>query len=241
MLRPRTLAALARAPSRRGSTSSSRPAGWCSRLRRVLGAGRARTSRSSATRARSSPTPTAASSCTRRSSSSSRARRSPRVEAAGYPPNVYVDDELYVERVTPEAERYASFQEIELHPVGDLDSPGSPQPPTKLVCIGDPDALDGLGAQLRERFAGRLWVSKSLPFFLEFAAEGVSKASGLAFLAERLGFSPRADARLRRRRERRRAARVGRLRRRGRRTPTSASRRSPTGSARRPTRRASPR
>jgi Cof subfamily protein (haloacid dehalogenase superfamily) len=107
---------------------------------------------------------------------------------AGYPPNVYVDDELYVESVTPEAGRYATFQEIDIHPVGDLVA-WLARPPTKLVSIGDPGALDELGAQLRRRFEGRLWISKSLPYFLELAAAGVSKASGLAFVAERLGFS----------------------------------------------------
>jgi Cof subfamily protein (haloacid dehalogenase superfamily) len=110
------------------------------------------------------------------------------VEAEGYGLNVYVDDELYVARVTPESERYASFQRIALHTVGDLDS-WLQRPPTKLVVIGDPVALDGLGVRLRERFSGRLWVTKSLPFFLELAAEGVSKASGLAFLSRRLGFA----------------------------------------------------
>jgi Cof subfamily protein (haloacid dehalogenase superfamily) len=108
---------------------------------------------------------------------------------AGFPPNVYVDDELYVARVTPESGQYASFQEIEIHPVGDLRA-WLAVPPTKLVCIGDPDALDELGARLQGRFAGRLWISKSLPYFLEFATEGVSKATGLAFLAQRLGFTP---------------------------------------------------
>jgi Cof subfamily protein (haloacid dehalogenase superfamily) len=110
------------------------------------------------------------------------------VEADGWGLNVYVDDELYVARVTPEAERYATFQRIELHVVGDLDG-WLERPPTKLVVIGDPDALDVLGALLRERFAGRLWITKSLPFFLELAAEGVSKASGLSFLAEGMGFT----------------------------------------------------
>jgi Cof subfamily protein (haloacid dehalogenase superfamily) len=110
------------------------------------------------------------------------------VEAEGYGLNVYVDDELYVAKVTPEAERYASFQGIELHTVGDLDA-WLDRPPTKLVVIGDPEALDGLGGRLRPEFAGRLWVVKSLPFFLELAAEGVSKASGLSFLAERMGFA----------------------------------------------------
>jgi Cof subfamily protein (haloacid dehalogenase superfamily) len=110
------------------------------------------------------------------------------VEAEGYELNVYVGDELYVARVTPNAERYSSFQHIPLHPVGDLVA-WLDQPPTKLVCVGDPDALDLLGVRMRERFAGRLWVTKSLPFFLEFATVGVSKGSGLDFLSERLGFS----------------------------------------------------
>jgi hydroxymethylpyrimidine pyrophosphatase-like HAD family hydrolase len=42
---------------------------------------------------------------------------------------------------------------------------------------------------LKPRFAGRLFVSKSLPHFLEFAHPDVSKGSGLAFVAERLGFT----------------------------------------------------
>ena len=110
------------------------------------------------------------------------------VEGRGFGLNVYVDDELYVARVTPEAERYASFQEIRLHTVGDLRS-WLERPPTKLVCIGDPDELDRLGAEMRELFAERLWVAKSLPFFLEFAAAGVSKGSGLEFLSGHLGFA----------------------------------------------------
>ena len=107
------------------------------------------------------------------------------VEAAGYGLNVYVDDELYVARVTPEAQRYSDFQGIPLHTVGDLVS-WLERPPTKLVAIGDPDALDVLGAELRVQFAGRLWVTKSLPYFLELAAIGVSKSSALEYL----GFDP---------------------------------------------------
>ncbi|HKD95513.1 MAG TPA: HAD hydrolase family protein, partial [Gaiellaceae bacterium] len=45
-----------------------------------------------------------------------------------------------------------------------------------------------LEAELEPRFAGRLFISKSLPFFLEFAHPDVSKGSGLAFVADRLGF-----------------------------------------------------
>jgi Cof subfamily protein (haloacid dehalogenase superfamily) len=106
----------------------------------------------------------------------------------GFPVNCYVDDELYVARETPESERYASFQRIPVHEVGDLLA-WLEEPPTKLVTIGDPEVLDRLETQMKARFDGRLYVAKSLPYFLEFASPAVTKASGFAFLAEHLGFA----------------------------------------------------
>ena len=133
------------------------------------------------------------------------------VLAAGFHLNCYLDDQLYVAEVTPEARRYAEFQHLEIHAVGDLrrwldrraaDNVGRgvrpraggfaagacSQQPTKLVAVGDPEALDELEEQLKPRFAGGLFISKSLPYFLEFAHAGVSKGTGLAFVAGRLGF-----------------------------------------------------
>jgi Cof subfamily protein (haloacid dehalogenase superfamily) len=111
------------------------------------------------------------------------------VLAAGFHLNCYVDDLLYVAEVTPEARSYADFQHLEIHAVGDLRA-WLGQDPTKLVAVGDPGALDELEAELKPRFGGRLFISKSLPYFLEFAHPDVSKGSGLAFVAERLGFRP---------------------------------------------------
>jgi Cof subfamily protein (haloacid dehalogenase superfamily) len=110
------------------------------------------------------------------------------VDAEGYPPNVYVDDELYVSQATEFNRRYADFQHIELHEVGDVGA-WLAKPPTKLVCVGDPDELSAFAERLEPVFGERLWITKSLPYFLEFAALGVSKGSGLEFLAERMGFS----------------------------------------------------
>jgi len=110
------------------------------------------------------------------------------IQEAGHGLNCYVDDELYVAAVTPEAERYASFQHLELHVVGPLLD-WLERPPTKLVVVGDPEALDRLGADLRARFDGRLFIAKSLPFFLELAHPDVSKGTGLQFVADRLGFT----------------------------------------------------
>jgi Cof subfamily protein (haloacid dehalogenase superfamily) len=111
------------------------------------------------------------------------------IQDAGHGLNCYVDDELYVAQVTPEAEGYANFQHIELRVVGPLLD-WLERAPTKLVVVGDPEELDGLGAGLRTRFGGRLFISKSLPFFLELAHPNVSKGSGLQFVADRLGFTP---------------------------------------------------
>jgi Cof subfamily protein (haloacid dehalogenase superfamily) len=111
------------------------------------------------------------------------------VVAAGFHVNCYVDDELYVAQITPEARAYADFQHIEIHVVGDLHA-WLLSDPTKIVAVGDPDALDELEAVLKPRFRDRLFVAKSLPYFLEFAHPDVSKGAGLQFVAERLGFGP---------------------------------------------------
>jgi Cof subfamily protein (haloacid dehalogenase superfamily) len=107
------------------------------------------------------------------------------VQGAGYTLNAYVDDELYVAAVTPEAERYAVFQDLEIHPVGDLLAWLS-EPPTKLVAVGAPEEMDALKASLVPLLGDRLHISKSLPIFLELSRKGVTKGSGLAFLADRL-------------------------------------------------------
>ena len=111
------------------------------------------------------------------------------VVAAGFHVNCYVSDELYVAEVTPEARAYADFQGLEIHAVGPLHK-WLHDDPTKLVAVGDPQALDKLEDELKPRFAGKLFVSKSLPHFLEFAHPDVSKGSGLQFVADRLGFTP---------------------------------------------------
>ena len=110
------------------------------------------------------------------------------VAGAGHHVNCYVGDDLYVAEVTPEARAYADFQNLPITPVGDLAEWLS-EPPTKLVAVGDPLALDQLEGRAKAHFDGRLYISKSLPYFLEFASPEVTKAAGLEFLAEHLGFA----------------------------------------------------
>ncbi|MDQ3867213.1 MAG: HAD family hydrolase [Actinomycetota bacterium] len=109
------------------------------------------------------------------------------VEEEGYSLNCYVGDELYVASETAEARTYAESQHLAITVVGPLLD-WLDEPPTKLVTIGEPHALDALEARLEARFDGRLYISKSLPYFLEFASPEVTKASGTAFAAKHAGF-----------------------------------------------------
>jgi Cof subfamily protein (haloacid dehalogenase superfamily) len=103
----------------------------------------------------------------------------------------YVNDELYVARETAASDAYARFQDLSVNVVGDLGA-WLTQPPTKLVTVGEPGEMDALEVVMKARFDGRLYIAKSLPHFLEFAAPEVTKAAGVAFVAERLGFSREA-------------------------------------------------
>jgi Cof subfamily protein (haloacid dehalogenase superfamily) len=113
------------------------------------------------------------------------------VRREGFHMNVYVDDQLCVEKPTPEARTYAEHARLEMVVVGNFDT-WLHQPTTKIVIVGEPGALDDLEQRLRSRFDDRLFIAKSLPIFLEVASPGVSKGAALRFVCERLGIDPAA-------------------------------------------------
>jgi hypothetical protein len=108
------------------------------------------------------------------------------VQAAGFGLNCYVNDELYVAEITERSRAYADFQNLPVTEVGDLIA-WLEHPPTKLVVVADPAELDALRPRLVEQFGDRLFIAKSLPYFLELASPRISKGTGLAFVAEHLG------------------------------------------------------
>ena len=110
------------------------------------------------------------------------------VQREGHALNCYVDDDLVVDRITPENSSYAGFQNLPITEVGPLLD-WLDRPPTKLVVVGDPDVLTGFEQRAKAHFGERLYISKSLPYFLEFASPRVHKGDGLAFLGEHLGFA----------------------------------------------------
>ena len=103
----------------------------------------------------------------------------------------YRDDQLIVARDRPEAHRYAEHAGMEVHVVGDLDQAMGPTTP-KLVIVSEPDNLEALLPDARERWRGTLNVATSTPDYLEFTSVESDKASALRFLSERFGV-PRAE------------------------------------------------
>jgi len=99
--------------------------------------------------------------------------------------NVYVDDEFYVEQDDAWARRYAEYAEVGLNVVPDLLEIVA-RPPTKIVISTDPDDVTALLPALQARWQGRLYVTRSLPHFIEISDPTATKSSALAFLCERL-------------------------------------------------------
>lgn len=106
--------------------------------------------------------------------------------SAGHTPNVYVDDELFVAEHTQHSRAYAGFQHLKVTAVGDLLT-WIDRAPTKLVVVADPDELVVLRAKALAHLGDRLFVTTSLPTFLEFGRAGVSKGSAIREVCDRLG------------------------------------------------------
>jgi len=104
----------------------------------------------------------------------------------GYAPNCYVADRLYVDHETEYSRMYAQFQHLPVEEVGDLAA-WLEEAPTKLVAVADPAEIQGLRQTVAAAFGDRLFVTTSLPYLLELGNPAVSKGTGIAFVADRLG------------------------------------------------------
>jgi Cof subfamily protein (haloacid dehalogenase superfamily) len=62
--------------------------------------------------------------------------------------------------------------------------------PTKLVIVDHPDDIKGWLEEARTAFAGQLFVTRSLPHYVEIGSLEGTKASALGFLCERWGIEP---------------------------------------------------
>jgi Cof subfamily protein (haloacid dehalogenase superfamily) len=110
-----------------------------------------------------------------------------RMRVLGRHVNAYIDDEMYVDEVDKWALHYTRHTGVELNEVDDLEAEVLRRPPTKLVAITDADDVTRILPDLQRRWRGRLFVERSQPEYIEFAAGGVGKGVTLQWLCDRLG------------------------------------------------------
>ncbi|MCG0277453.1 MAG: Cof-type HAD-IIB family hydrolase [Thermanaeromonas sp.] len=117
-----------------------------------------------------------------------------RAREYGFPYNVYVEDELYVDDIQPENLAYADKARVPLHKVDDILGflkEKAPKEPIKFVALHDGPKLDRLEEEVRKAIGHRVYITRSFPYFLEVISREASKAKGLEILARHLGISPK--------------------------------------------------
>lgn len=108
-------------------------------------------------------------------------------EPRGWHVNAYVDEEVYTEKASPEADLYARVSMVPYHVVGPL-SRWVTRESTKLVLVDlDPGDVPRRIKELSAWMAGVARVTRSLEWFVEVVNPEVSKARALALVASRLG------------------------------------------------------
>lgn len=103
--------------------------------------------------------------------------------------NYYLDDRLYVEKITPQGEHYSSLAGVPFSLVSDLERLLEKGPPTKLLVIDEEPKVDTYLAELREIIEGEglaAHLTKSKPLYLEVNHPEATKGVALRVLAERL-------------------------------------------------------
>lgn len=110
----------------------------------------------------------------------------PIIRGAGIHLNIYLDDELYMEKLTDWGRKYAANCGVTPHLAEDL-SRLITKGPHKMLAIGETSEIDRLQGRLKELFRGRLDFTRSKPSYLEILGPGVSKGSALQRLATHWG------------------------------------------------------
>lgn len=111
------------------------------------------------------------------------------LEDTGLHVNCYVEDEFLIERKTPQAEAYQRISGVAPRQVASFAA-AMTHDPTKLVAIGEPEEIAHWLPRLQQRFLGRLYVTESLPTFIEIAHPEVCKSAALRHLTEHWEIDP---------------------------------------------------
>ncbi len=107
---------------------------------------------------------------------------------------VFVDGRVITSPNSPAALRFS--KQLEEPGIVVVDSPaewlaGAEEEPTKLVIVDHPDDVPGWLEDAQEAFRGRLFVTRSLPHYVEVGGLEGTKSTALEFLCGRWGIDPK--------------------------------------------------
>jgi len=100
----------------------------------------------------------------------------------GYAYNVYLGDRLYAENVQKENEEYAWRAGVRLHRVEDMLA-FLQEEPLKIVALRDGPELDPLEKAIRLDLGKEVYMTRSLPYYLEMLNPEANKARALQAVA----------------------------------------------------------
>ena len=106
----------------------------------------------------------------------------------GYHLNVYMNDELYMDKDSPEGRRYITTSKVPVHLEENLVD-NITVDPSKLLIIAEEERLDALASDVRNAFGDIVNITKSSRYFLEIGHPEATKGLALSSLADSLGIS----------------------------------------------------
>lgn len=106
-----------------------------------------------------------------------------RVMSFGYHLQMYYEDRLCMEKLTPEGQAYVDLAGVEVTLVDDLLQ-ACPEPTKILICNFDETKLDQLAAVLQAGFGQELYITKSKPYYLEVLHPEATKGQALKRVAD---------------------------------------------------------
>jgi len=107
--------------------------------------------------------------------------------------NVYVKDEFYIEKSSPEAEVYRAHIRTNFHEVPSLTAmiAGGSEGATKIAVIAGAEQIREITTDMQRRFGNRAIAVPSKPTFLEINRPDTGKGIALAEMAAGLGIARR--------------------------------------------------
>lgn len=101
--------------------------------------------------------------------------------------NVYLDDEMFIEKETDILKEYAARRHITYHKVDSFDKVADLTPTKILVMDSTPEKATEIRDYLRNKYSDILNISKSTSLYCEVVNNQASKGHAVLFLAEKWG------------------------------------------------------